>query len=274
MATNSPVTGSVDVAPVTTLRTTAPSSLVSPTRSSTTVFHIISILGFDSARSCMIFEARSASRRWIMVTFDANLVRNVASSTAESPPPTTAISWPRKKKPSHVAQVDSPCPSSRLSAWKVQHQALRAGADDDRVGRVLLIADPHLERPLAEVDRGDLLGQELGTETLRLLTELDHQLGAHDAVGEARVVLDLGGQHQLPARLIAGAGRLAFDDQWLEVGPRRVDGRGQPGRTGSDDDHIANLGRGRHFEPFVSSRASRFLMQNSPPSVMIPPRTT
>ena len=43
----------------------------------------------------MIFEARSASRRWISVTLRANRVRKVASSTAESPPPTTATSLPR-----------------------------------------------------------------------------------------------------------------------------------------------------------------------------------
>ena len=58
----------------------------------------------------MIFEARRLSRRWITVTLCANLVRKIASSSAESPPPTTAISWPRKKKPSHVAHVETPCP--------------------------------------------------------------------------------------------------------------------------------------------------------------------
>ena len=45
----------------------------------------------------MIFDARSVSRRWTTVTFDAKRVRKIASSIAESPPPTTAISWPRKK---------------------------------------------------------------------------------------------------------------------------------------------------------------------------------
>jgi hypothetical protein len=43
-------------------------------------------------------------------------VRKSASSIAESPPPTTAISCPRKKKPSHVAHVDSPWPIKRDSA--------------------------------------------------------------------------------------------------------------------------------------------------------------
>src|SRR3972149_6434825 len=49
------------------------------------------------------------------VTCDANRVRNVASSSAESPPPTTAIGLPRKKNPSHVAQGDTPCPIRRRS---------------------------------------------------------------------------------------------------------------------------------------------------------------
>jgi hypothetical protein len=63
----------------------------------------------------MIFDARSVSRRWTTVTFVANRVRNNASSMAESPPPTTMSSCPRKKNPSHVAHVDTPCPSSRRS---------------------------------------------------------------------------------------------------------------------------------------------------------------
>ncbi len=74
----------------------------------TTLFHRKRIFGFARARSCMIFEARSWSRRWTRVTVSANFVRKFASSIAESPPPTTAMSWPRKKKPSQVAQVDTP----------------------------------------------------------------------------------------------------------------------------------------------------------------------
>ena len=80
------------------------------------MFHRNSIFSLAKARSCMIFEARSVSRRWMSVTLLANLVRKRASSRAESPPPTTAISWPRKKKPSHVAHVDRPWPISRPSA--------------------------------------------------------------------------------------------------------------------------------------------------------------
>ena len=50
-----------------------------------------------------------------MVTVSAKRVRNVASSIAESPPPTTTMCWSRKKKPSQVAQDDTPWPSSSCS---------------------------------------------------------------------------------------------------------------------------------------------------------------
>ena len=74
----------------------------------TTAFHVNSILGLAKARSCMILEARSSSRRWITVTLEPKRVRKRASSMAESPPPTTAMCWSRKKKPSQVAQVETP----------------------------------------------------------------------------------------------------------------------------------------------------------------------
>ena len=43
-------------------------------------------------------------------TFVANLVKNKASSIAESPPPTTATVFSLKKKPSHVAHAETPYP--------------------------------------------------------------------------------------------------------------------------------------------------------------------
>jgi len=39
---------------------------------------------------------------------------------------------------------------------------------------------------------------DLGAEALGLHPELLHQLRSHDPLREARVVLDIGGQHQLP----------------------------------------------------------------------------
>ena len=79
-------------------------------------FHANVILGLVIARWDMILEARSSSRRCTMVTELANLVKKVASSTAESPPPTTAMSWPPKKNPSQVAHQDTPWPQRRCSS--------------------------------------------------------------------------------------------------------------------------------------------------------------
>ena len=185
----------------------------------------------------MIFEARSSSRRWTRVTVRANLVRKMASSMAESPPPTTAMSWSRKKKPSQVAQVDRPWPSSAASSVEAEHQRLGAGGDDDRLGLVgglggVGVADPDPERAGRQVDPGHLLGADLGAEARGLLAEAHHQLGAHDPLGEAGEVLDLGGEHQLAAGLVAGGRRLALDDQRGEVGPGGVDGGGEAGGAG------------------------------------------
>ena len=72
----------------------------------------------------MILEPRNWSRRWMSVTSVAKRVRNVASSSAVSPPPTTATDLPRKKKPSQVAHADTPRPRSRVSFSRPSHSAL------------------------------------------------------------------------------------------------------------------------------------------------------
>ena len=71
----------------------------------------------------MIFEARNCSRRCSSVTLVAKRVRKSASSIAESPPPTTAISLPEKKKPSHVAHELTPCPISACSDGRPSQRA-------------------------------------------------------------------------------------------------------------------------------------------------------
>jgi hypothetical protein len=110
-----PVIGSVLSSPDLTLRIRTPLTRSSPSTSTTSLSHANRILSFAMARSCMIFDARSVSLRWMTVTDLPNLVRKVASSIAESPPPTTAMSCWRKKNPSQVAHQDTPCPASRFS---------------------------------------------------------------------------------------------------------------------------------------------------------------
>ncbi len=52
----------------------------------------------------MICDARNSSRRCTTCTFEPNFDRKIASSIAESPPPTTMIFFWRKNAASQVAQ--------------------------------------------------------------------------------------------------------------------------------------------------------------------------
>src|SRR5438128_309759 len=76
------------------------------------------------ARCCMIREPRNWSRRWSSITSGEKRVRKVASSRAVSPPPTTAMRLPLKKKPSHVAHAETPRPRRRVSLSRPSHNAL------------------------------------------------------------------------------------------------------------------------------------------------------
>jgi hypothetical protein len=108
IAMNRPVTFSSSLSSVCVSTRVTPVSLSSPWIDSTVEFQANSIFGLGNARSCMIFEARSSLRRCTSVTLDANRERKVASSRAESPPPTTATCWSRRKNPSQVAHQLTP----------------------------------------------------------------------------------------------------------------------------------------------------------------------
>ena len=103
------------ISPVLTFLTVIAERIPSPKSSSTTVSHMNSNLGFLNAFSWIDLAARSSSLRWINVTLRAKPVRYIASSTAESPPPTTYTSKSSKKLASHVAQKDTPLPTNSAS---------------------------------------------------------------------------------------------------------------------------------------------------------------
>ena len=127
---------------------------------------------------------------------------------------------------------------------EAEHQGPRPGGDDHRAGAVHRAVDVDLERADVEVDRGRLLEDQLGTEALGLLAEVLHQLRPLHATGEPGEVLHLGGEHELAARLVAGARRLTLEHERREVGAGGVDRRGQPGWAGPDDDDVAHVGLG------------------------------
>ena len=82
-----------EIFPVMVFLRLTPVTTSAPRISSTTVFQMKEIFSFFIARSCMILEARSLSRRWTIETLVANLVRKIASSIALSPPPPRSIPY-------------------------------------------------------------------------------------------------------------------------------------------------------------------------------------
>ena len=84
-----------------------------------------------------------------------------------------------------------------------------------------------------QIDLGNVLGDQLGPEPLGLRTQLVHQLRPHDAVREAREILDVSGRHQGSASV-----DLTLEDQRLQIRPSRINGCRVTGRPTPDDDDI------------------------------------
>ena len=125
-------------------------------------------------------------------------------------------------------------------ALQPDHPGCRARRDDHGIRGVGALArrdDLGIGR---EVDRVDVVGEERRAEALGLVAEVDHELGTHQALREARVVLDLGGLHQL------ATGLDALDAQRSQLRARCVDGSRQPGGSAADDDQPMVLGARGH----------------------------
>ena len=246
MATNRPVTGRGAVSPVTTSSTSMWSSLVSPTISVTTRVPPDLDLGVregpllhDLAGPELVAAHDQGDLRGELGEERGLLDGRVAA--ADDRDLVVPEEEPVARGAGRHAVADQPA-----LVLEAEHQRLGAGGDDERPGPVgglrgVGVADPHAEGPGRQVDPGDLLGADVRAEPQGLLPEAHHELGAHDPLGEAGEVLDLGGQHQLAAGLVGGGRRLALDHQGGEVGPGRVDGRGEAGRAGPDDDHVVEV---------------------------------
>ena len=125
---------------------------------------------------------------------------------------------------------------------EAEHQRLGAGGHDDRVGDVLGLVDPDPERSLGEVDAGDLLVRNSAPKRDAWARKSAISSGPMMPSGKPGIVLDVGGEHQLPTGLIGRRRRLALDHERVEVGAGGVDRGGQPGGAGPDDDHVADVG--------------------------------
>ena len=109
-----------------------------------------------------------------------------------------------------------------------------AGGDDERAGVDGLLADGELEGVLGESTAARWAMRELGAEAGGLLLHVLDELGALDAFGPAGEVFDERGDGELAAGLVA------FEDERLEVGAGGVDGGGESGAAGAEDDGVAS----------------------------------
>src|SRR5262245_41388693 len=123
-----------------------------------------------------------------------------------------------------------------LLAGEAQPARLSAGGYDQRVAGVAvarIAVEP--ERTPAEFDSRDVIHDELGADVLCLGLHLLHQPGPLHDLGDAWVVLHVGGDGHLPA------GLTTLDHDWLEHGARGID-RGRVARgPRSQDDHLGML---------------------------------
>ena len=184
----------------------------------------------------MIFEARNSSRRLTRVSSLANLETKIASSIAESPPPMTITFLSLKKAPSQTPQVETPQPESSISPGTPSRRGSAPIARITVLARYSSSPRRTFWTPPSESStRSTSSVTKRVAEALGLGAELAHHLRAHDPVGIAGVVLDVGRVLQLPAPLEA------LEDERLEVGAGGVEGGGVAGRPAADDDHVLCL---------------------------------
>ena len=103
-----------------------------------------------------------------------------------------------------------------------------------------------------------LVDAQVGAEAQCLRAHVGHQFGTGDCFGEAGIVLDVGREHELTARLIGRRGGFAFDDDGVQLGSGAVDGGREPGRARSDDQDASVFGH--YFLRFTGRRLRQMIM--------------
>ena len=104
-----------------------------------------------------------------------------------------------------------------------------------------------------------------GAEFFGLLAQILHQLISVDTFGKTREILDFGSCGAL------ATGKRSLEDERLQVGAAGVDGGGETGTNGADDDDIFNFsghkGMKRPTEPNISASAIPEMEKARPPSL-------
>ena len=104
----------------------------------------------------------------------------------------------------------------------------------------MYVSGPLLEGAFRKLDSAYLLRSQFSAKPFRLRNERSHQLGAHDAMRETRIVLHIGRQHEQATRLVAARRWLPLKEHRRHSGPCAVDGRSQPCGARADDRHIGD----------------------------------
>ena len=105
-----------------------------------------------------------------------------------------------------------------------------AGGDDHRFRLDRFAVHRQHKRLLGQIHFFHRAETGLGAKALRLFLHPRHQFKTVNALGKTGEIFhDAGGGEQ-------SAGHFSCQDERREIGPRRVNGGGQPGAPGSDDD--------------------------------------
>lgn len=121
-----------------------------------------------------------------------------------------------------------------LLRGQVEPASTGTARDDQGSGVDDFLAGVEDDGGFGEIDRREMGHTEFGTEAGGLLLHVFDEFWSLDAFGPAGEVLDEGGDGELAAGLVA------FEDEGFEIGAGGVDGGGESGAAGTEDDSVAS----------------------------------
>ena len=119
-----------------------------------------------------------------------------------------------------------------LLGGKVQPACAGARGDDESAGVDGLLAEVEGEGTFGEIDGVEVGEAQLCSEADSLLLHVLDEVGALNTLGPSGEVFDERGDGELASGLVA------FEDEGFEVGAASVDGGGESGAPGTEDDSV------------------------------------
>src|ERR1035437_7277506 len=121
-----------------------------------------------------------------------------------------------------------------LFTGNVQHERTSTRRENDRVGGdagVSVASQPRTKGPDGGVEFVHFFDTQISAKARGLLAHLYHEFWSGDGLGKPRVVLDVGGEHDLAAGLIAGQRGFALNDDRIQSRAGDENGGREPGGT-------------------------------------------